>query len=51
MDENTNKIIKDNAKAIDNRTNWNLTQVSELSRHETPMKDILDRNEADKKLL
>ena len=41
---------KTSFKEHDNKTNWNLTQVSQLSRYETPMKTP-DRNEADKKLL
>lgn len=48
MDES--KVIKDSAKATDNKLNWNLHQVSQLSRHETPLK-VVDRNEADRKLL
>ena len=44
------KAIKDSFKAHDNKTNWNLRQVSELSRHETPLKAV-DRNEADRKLI
>ena len=43
-------LAKEGNKAHDNKTNWGLRQVSQLSQYETPMKTP-DRNEADRRLL